>query len=664
MRKGRFLGPLFRATRDYADEDDYFRVIENLTTIPAEVAKTKINHLAQFGLIDINNEDFLKYRDYLSPDTFKINDSFVDILLAHGNEATLLDSLIGERATSTLSLEDYEYMKDHARHLIEVVRSAAESDEGKNKNYGVAGVPGVGKTEFMGVIQQETGVPVYFVGAGAKQSGSDPLLATFKEPKRSESFGDLLRASFIVKRLGLKAILVKDEAEGILAIATKDADKEDTSNKGFINYFLDNNETPIIYITNHLGALQSAAKRRLVSWTTFRQPPAKARLGILSKQFKQHKLPVTDQFVRQIAEEFPELSPAVTMKIIRDIASRRDIRNSFSSLDLQKLVQDQFQQQQLALNDGVNFSVFAKKPTAQASAILWNTDVDLGALSAQLGRIKHGSLLTLVGPLGTGKKAFAYDFVNQNDKSLIEKSISDIAFGDPRSFEEFSDLLEEAELNNSAVLLSGQNHLADKNTFILDHFLRLIESKKTPIILTIDAPAATKPPVKLIDSSFEMVNFNYLGPYQSMLAYYHFFERPAPEVIQTFKTLTPAMFSSLKTIMEQADVVFSDEEIIGKLHRRVDEYKMSGLVPLNMTLGYSENPKAEIAASIPVDYRNQGVQLVQRLGIPLSLAERYDMLKKLPEIIKWRDVAAYIPSLTVSHKPAYYRQSVNLPKFN
>lgn len=367
-------------------------------------ALSKSGALVQNRLVRID-EDPSDFEYYLILDT----DLAAKLVYPHQKLQDLLAMSLVKGKESQLTLEDFSYLSPNLTLLVQYLRKARE-DQKSGINILLYGPLGTGKSELSRAIVQDIGadlfeVPVVDEEGEAVNDRMNSLIFNLSQLKNNPS-----------------AILVFDEAQDLfknfnnpffVTLSTRGNEKQ---NKGLTNKLLENNQTPVIWITNSIQAMDPAYIRRFDFCLEVPVPPERQRQKIIENKAGALLLPTG---IHCIAKR-NDIAPAVidrTAKVISTIStSKEELQKHFFTHLNASLISMGIRPVNLSNRTDIEELYDPALSTA---------DYDL----AQVARGISESLsarLCLYGVPGTGKTAWAHYLGRVLVKRVIVKRCSDL----------------------------------------------------------------------------------------------------------------------------------------------------------------------------------------------------------------------------------------------
>ena len=275
------------------------------------------------------------------------------------------------------------------------------------------------------------GVNIYIHGRpGTGKSELARLLATLTESDAYEVPTETVNGTLAEKRIhNLKttaaflqpnnSLLIFDEAEDIFRSHSLFSPSAAQSHKGWINWLLENNQVPIIWISNDVDSLDHAFIRRFDFIFEVTVPPhdqrKKAIHSILGKSY-------SENFVQHLSQS-EYLTPAIISRadsVISGLVPRNDTSRREAAVSL--LVANTLKAQ--GYPDPFRNAIHPIDAATYDISHL-NTSADLGEIARVLA-VETSARICLYGPPGTGKTSFAHWLANQLALPLHCKKASDI----------------------------------------------------------------------------------------------------------------------------------------------------------------------------------------------------------------------------------------------
>lgn len=358
-------------------------------------ALKKGSKLDAYGLID-RNYRLDGVQDYLAWGETLDFDEFVTQPL---NEYALLKSCTEIPQVPSLQLDDFAHIAGMKEIMLTYLQQALKHHQ-KGVNLLIYGVPGTGKTEFAGLLAQALGISAYNI--------------TYMD-----SDGDVVKAeqrlnySRLAQTLlnGKQALLIFDEIEDVFngsfmerSVAQK--------NKAWTNQLLENNNVPMIWLSNSVSGIDPAFLRRFDLILEMPDLPLKNKSALIT-QLTEGKL--SPAYVQHFAK-VRSLTPAILSRTIR-VAKELNTSNFAETLLMM------FNQTLKSQNKPKIEPLVLGKADYNLDYVACNDNIH--RISEGLKQSKKGRICCY-GPPGTGKTAWAAWLAEQLDMPLLLRQGSDL----------------------------------------------------------------------------------------------------------------------------------------------------------------------------------------------------------------------------------------------
>ena len=351
--------------------------------------------LLGYGLLERNyNPDRL--HDYLDWGKMLDFDEFISEPL---NEQVLLKVCTKPAIEPSLSLDDFAYLNEMKTMMVDYLQSSFATHR-KGVNILIYGAPGTGKTELATLLGKVLSVSVnnitYMDEDGDVISAEDRLN----------------KCRFAQKVLeGQSSLLIFDEIEDVFRAGFFERSVAQ-KNKAWTNQLLENNNVPMIWLSNSVSGIDPAFLRRFDLILEMPDLPLKNKSALIT-QLTEGKL--SPAYVQHFAK-VRSLTPAILSRTIR-VAKELNTSNFAETLLMM------FNQTLKSQN----------KPKIEP-LVLGKADYNLDyvACNDNIHRISEGlkqsrkGRICCYGPPGTGKTAWAAWLAEQLDMPLLLKQGSDL----------------------------------------------------------------------------------------------------------------------------------------------------------------------------------------------------------------------------------------------
>ncbi|HHF3866230.1 AAA family ATPase [Haemophilus influenzae] len=351
--------------------------------------------LLSYGLLERNyNPD--RFHDYLDWGKMLDFDEFISEPL---NEQVLLKVCTKPAIEPSLSLEDFAYLNEMKTMMLDYLQSSFATHR-KGVNILIYGAPGTGKTELATLLGKVLSVSVnnitYMDEDGDVISAEDRLN----------------KCRFAQKVLeGQSSLLIFDEIEDVFRGSFFEQSVAQ-QNKAWMNQLLENNNVPMIWLSNSVFGIDPAFLRRFDFILEMPDLPLKNKSALIT-QLAEGKL--SPAYVQHFAK-VRSLTPAILSRTIR-VAKELNTSNFAETLLMM------FNQILKSQNKPKIEPLVLGKADYNLDYVACNDNIH--RISEGLKRSKKGRICCY-GPPGTGKTAWAAWLAEQLDMPLLLKQGSDL----------------------------------------------------------------------------------------------------------------------------------------------------------------------------------------------------------------------------------------------
>ncbi|EGT79991.1 Hypothetical protein GGC_0950 [Haemophilus haemolyticus M21621] len=351
--------------------------------------------LLGYGLLERNyNPDRL--HDYLEWGKMLDFDEFISEPL---NEQMLLKVCTKPAIEPSLSLDNFAYLNEMKTMMLDYLHSSFATRR-KGVNILIYGAPGTGKTEFATLLAKAVSVSAHNI----------TYMDENEEVIRAEE--RLNKCRFAQKILdGQSSLLIFDEIEDVFdagffghSVAQK--------NKAWMNQLLENNNVPMIWLSNSVSGIDPAFLRRFDLILEMPDLPLKNKSALIT-QLTEGKL--STAYVQHFAK-VRSLTPAILSRTIR-VAKELNTSNFAETLLMM------FNQTLKSQNKPKIEPLVLGKADYNLDYVACNDNIH--RISEGLRQSKKGRICCY-GPPGTGKTAWAAWLAEQLDMPLLLKQGSDL----------------------------------------------------------------------------------------------------------------------------------------------------------------------------------------------------------------------------------------------
>jgi SpoVK/Ycf46/Vps4 family AAA+-type ATPase len=351
-------------------------------------------------------------------DLMRVSDKLLAVLTAeYESEGAMMAAFTRPAGETTLGTDDFPHVDDDARQLVALLAAASRGDE-RGVNVLLYGPPGTGKTEFAKLVAQRAGLELYLVDCLDRDGNS----LSGKERYRS------LQVSQAFLRGRRHAAILFDEVEDVFPPVTEQmlnlfgGDERRgaaVNGKAWVNQTLEQNPVPTIWVSNSIGQIDPAYRRRFQFHLELANPPQRVRENIVRKHLAD--LDVSEAFIAKIAAR-KQVTPAQIQSAARFARLTRDAIDDAA----EALVERQLERADKALGQALGPEEFRSLPTRY----------DLGLLNVEcrypVERIiaslqqRPRATLCFYGLPGTGKTALGEHIARSLERPLMVKRASDL----------------------------------------------------------------------------------------------------------------------------------------------------------------------------------------------------------------------------------------------
>lgn len=379
--------------------------------------------LLGYGLLERNyNPDSL--HDYLDWGKMLDFDEFISEPL---NEQVLLKVCTKPAIEPSLSLDDFAYLNEMKTMMLNYLQSSFATHR-KGVNILIYGAPGTGKTEFATLLAKAVSVSAHNI----------TYMDENEEVIRAEE--RLNKCRFAQKVLeGQSSLLIFDEIEDVFRTGFFERSVAQ-KNKAWMNQLLENNNVPMIWLSNSVFGIDPAFLRRFDLILEMPDLPLKNKSALIT-QLAEGKL--SPAYVQHFAK-VRSLTPAILSRTIR-VAKELNTSNFAETLLMM------FNQTLKSQNKPKIEPLVLGKADYNLDYVACNDNIH--RISEGLKRSKKGRICCY-GPPGTGKTAWAAWLAEELDMPLLLKQGSDLL--DPyvgRTEQNIAQAFEQAKADNALLVL-------------------------------------------------------------------------------------------------------------------------------------------------------------------------------------------------------------------
>ena len=351
--------------------------------------------LLGYGLLERNyNPDSL--HDYLDWGKMLDFDEFISELL---NKQVLLKACTKPAIEPSLSLDDFAYLNEMKTMMLDYLQSSFATRR-KGVNILIYGVPGTGKTEFATLLAKAVSVSAHNI----------TYMDENEEVIRAEERLNKCRVAQKILE-GQSSLLIFDEIEDVFRAGFFERSVAQ-KNKAWMNQLLENNNVPMIWLSNSVSGIDPAFLRRFDLILEMPDLPLKNKSALIT-QLAEGKL--SPAYVQHFAK-VRSLTPAILSRTIR-VAKELNTSNFAETLLMM------FNQTLKSQNKPKIEPLVLGKADYNLDYVACNDNIH--RISEGLKRSKKGRICCY-GPPGTGKTAWAAWLAEQLDMPLLLRQGSDL----------------------------------------------------------------------------------------------------------------------------------------------------------------------------------------------------------------------------------------------
>lgn len=351
--------------------------------------------LLGYDLLERNyNPDSL--HDYLDWGKMLDFDEFISEPL---NEQVLLKACTKPAIEPSLSLDDFAYLNEMKTMMLDYLQSSFATHR-KGVNILIYGAPGTGKTEFATLLAKAVSVSAHNI----------TYMDENEEVIRAEERLNKCRVAQKILE-GQSSLLIFDEIEDVFRAGFFERSVAQ-KNKAWMNQLLENNNVPMIWLSNSVFGIDPAFLRRFDFILEMPDLPLKNK-SVLITQLTEGKL--SPAYVQHFAK-VRSLTPAILSRTIR-VAKELNTSNFAETLLMM------FNQTLKSQNKPKIEPLVLGKADYNLDYVACNDNIH--HISEGLKRSKKGRICCY-GPPGTGKTAWAAWLAEQLDMPLLLRQGSDL----------------------------------------------------------------------------------------------------------------------------------------------------------------------------------------------------------------------------------------------
>ncbi|AKV98092.1 hypothetical protein ACP86_19185 [Marinobacter sp. CP1] len=340
------------------------------------------------------------------------------------------------------SIADFQGVPD-LQLMLDYLQDALNK-KSRGKNILLYGKPGTGKTQLARAMAAKLGAPLYEVPTKDSHSGAMTGRVRLDAAKMAQMF--------LEDRLG--AVLLFDEMEDAFR-------KSDQLAKGWFNQMLEENQAPVIWISNNISAVDPAFLRRFDFIVEIEGTGSDRQAEKLKQTLSE--LPVTPAWVLEAARK-PWMTPALATNLAqvgRYLPTCQIVRN-------QQRLEAMVSQRLEVMGERKPGRVLPKpkrKGFPEFRTEWINTKPTLWNLERFILE-EGGARICLYGPPGAGKTAYAKTLAKRLEKPFMLQSGSDLlGMYVGQTEKNIAEIFDKAERTGAVLLLDeADTFLYSRNT--------------------------------------------------------------------------------------------------------------------------------------------------------------------------------------------------------
>ena len=250
-------------------------------------------------------------------DLMKVSEKLPPVLMReYRDEAELMAVFTRPASKSALGASDFSYVQEDVQVLCRLLGQAVERRE-VGINVLLYGPPGTGKTELAKVVAQAAALELYEVEYADRDGNSLSGRDRYRSLQIAQVFlKGSAQAALLFDEVEDVFPPISNEAAQLLARAEQVAAPSTGSvnGKAWVNQILESNTVPTIWVTNSIGQIDPAFRRRFAYHLELKSPPPGAREGVVRKTLE--GVQVSDEFVAKLTSR-KGLTPAQIRTAVR-----------------------------------------------------------------------------------------------------------------------------------------------------------------------------------------------------------------------------------------------------------------------------------------------------------------------------------------------------------
>lgn len=359
--------------------------------------------LAKIGMIEVDQYGI------------SLSDIFISILFQSSSEE-LSTNFFRKVKNKTIPLKNHFIERARTEHVLKLLRSEA----GTPTHILLYGAPGTGKTSYTYGLAQALGVPCYEVARDDENTSMKRRAA--------------ITACRNMVGPGKGALIVIDEADNLLNTMNSWQSRGETQDKGWLNQFLEEPGTRIVWITNDISEIEDSVLRRFAFSIHFEPFNREQRFQVWKSILSKHKtkIDLDDTEIDAFASRYRVSAGAVDLAVRKSLDTMPKRGNLSEFRKAVRLALDSHQE----LLRGGEKEIQRDKVEQNYSLDGLNVKGDLVTMLKHLAQFekrlrespdeRRNMNLLFYGPPGTGKSELARYIAHSLKKEILCKTASDI----------------------------------------------------------------------------------------------------------------------------------------------------------------------------------------------------------------------------------------------
>lgn len=398
-------------------------------------------------------------------DLMKVSERLPPVLMREYRDRAELMAVFTRPAPPTaLTVADFAFVAEDVTVLVNLLKRAV-AERAVGVNVLLYGPPGTGKTELSRVIARAAGVALFEVEHadrdGNSLSGRDRYRSMqiaqyfLKGTQEAALLFDEVEDVFPHVSVDTAGLLARQEQQALSA-----AVNHSVNGKAWVNQILESNPVPTLWVTNRIGQIDPAFRRRFAYHLELKSPPPGAREQLVRNALA--GVFVSEAFVARLSAR-RGLTPAQIRTAVRFAELAGGTEAPLQPSAFEALVERQLRHADAALGTAPASAAVRPRVTTWNLSLL-NTESrhPIGRMVEALRARGHGALC-FYGPPGTGKTALAEHIAEALERPLMVRQASDLLskyVGETE--QQMAAMFRDAEAEQAVLLLD------EADSFLLD----------------------------------------------------------------------------------------------------------------------------------------------------------------------------------------------------